>query len=231
VELSTRSTLPELLDDGNVDIADYQRCMAELAAINRITLTHRPTLRWLAHQTAALPPGSTFSVLDVGYGHGDLLRAIARWAATRGLNARLSGIDLEARSAVVARSATPLGMAIDYQTADVFSYAPAERADFVVSSHFTHHLNDREVVEFLHWLDQNSVYGWHIVDLHRHRAPYYGFPILASLMRWHRIVRSDGKISIARSFRREDWQKYLDEAGLNAEISWFAFRFCVCGVK
>ena len=231
VELSTRSTLPELLDHGNVDIADYQRCMAELAVINRITLTHRPTLRWLAQATRALPPGSTFSVLDVGFGHGDLLRAIARWAATRGLKAQLSGIDLEDRSAVVARSATPSEMTIEYRTGDVFSYSPNEPVDFVVSSQFTHHLTDREVVEFLNWLDLNSVYGWHIVDLHRHHAPYYGFPILASLMRWHSIIRSDGKISIARSFRRGDWQRYLDEAGLKAEISWFAFRFCVCSVK
>jgi 2-polyprenyl-3-methyl-5-hydroxy-6-metoxy-1,4-benzoquinol methylase len=81
-------------------------------------------------------------VLDVGYGQGDLLRAIARWADRRGLKADLSGIDLNPRSAIAARSATRPGMTIDYQTCDVFSYTPAESPDFIVSSQLTDHLTD-----------------------------------------------------------------------------------------
>ena len=65
-----------------------------------------------------------FSVLDVGHGGGDLLRAIARWADQRGLKVKLSGIDENPRSAVAARSATPSWMGIDYQTADVLSCSP-----------------------------------------------------------------------------------------------------------
>jgi hypothetical protein len=78
MDLSTRSTLLEELGGENVDIATYQRCLAELDLIYRVTFTHRPTLRWLARATRSLPIGATFSVLDVGYGHGALLRAIAR---------------------------------------------------------------------------------------------------------------------------------------------------------
>jgi SAM-dependent methyltransferase len=225
--LSVRSTLPEEMDGENVDTATYQRCLSELDFINRLTFTHRQTLRWLADATRGLPVGSTFSVLDVAYGHGDLLRVIARWTDRRELKAQLSGIDLNPRSAVAARSATQPSVAIDYQTGDVFSYTPTVRPDFIVSSHFTHHLTDEYVVKFLTWLDENSEYGWHIVDLHRHALPYYGFPALARLMGWHRIVREDGVISIARSFRRSDWRKYMDRAGLRADISWHLFRFCV----
>lgn len=231
MDLSVRSTLPEVMDDGDVDIADYQRCLAELAVINRVTLTHRPTLRWLARTTKALPPGSAFSLLDVGYGDGDLLRAIARWADRRGLNAQLTGIDLNPRSAAAARGATPRDMAIDYRTGDVFSYTPDGPVDFIVSSQFTHHLSDQDVVEFLTWVEMNSVCGWHIADLHRHSLAYYGFPVLASLMRCHPIIRSDGMISIARGFRRRDLQPFLEKADLRAEISWYAFRFCVRRIK
>jgi hypothetical protein len=128
---------------------------------------------------------------------------------------------------VIARAATPEWMDIEYQTADVFRYALSERPDFIVSSDFTHHLSDEDVVKFLTWLNENSRYGWHIVDLQRHALPYYGFPALARLMGWHRILREDGVISIARSFRRSDWRKYLDQAGVHAEISWHLFRLCV----
>ena len=227
MRLSARSTQPEQLDDQSTDLATYHRCLGELAAVNRLTFTHYPTLRWLARATAARQAASTISVLDVACGHGDLLRAIATWAHRRGLKVRLSGIDVNPRSTAIAREATPRWMDIEYQTADVFSYSFDERPDFIVSSDFTHHLSDGDVVKFLAWLDENSGHGWHIVDLQRHALPYYSFPALARLMGWHRILREDGVISIARSFRRSDWRKYLDQAGVEAEISWHLFRLCV----
>ena len=83
--LSTRSTLPEELDNDTTDLATYQRVIAELAACNRITFTYRPTLRWLRRATRGM---TEFSVLDVGHGYGDLLRTIARWADRRGITRR-----------------------------------------------------------------------------------------------------------------------------------------------
>jgi 2-polyprenyl-3-methyl-5-hydroxy-6-metoxy-1,4-benzoquinol methylase len=232
MDLSMRSTQQEELDDDTTDLATYQRCISELAVVNRITFTHRPTLRWLAQATRTLPAGQSFSVLDVGYGDGDLLRAIARWARRRGLMVQLSGIDANPRSAVVAREATPADMIIDYQTCDVFSYAPTEPPDFIVSSQLTHHLSDEEVVEFLVWLEENCLNGWHIADLQRHTLAYHGFPILTHLMGWHRIIRDDGIISIARGFRRAEWQAHLEKARLQADVSWHvAFRLGVSRLK
>ncbi len=223
-----RSQLREELDEGTTDLATYQRCMSELAVVNRISFTHRPTLTWLARAARTLPAGRPFSVLDVGYGDGDLLRAIGRWARRRGLAVQLCGIDSDPRSAVAARAATPADMVIDYQTCDVFTYAPVESPDFIVSSQVAHHLSDEEVVEFLIWVEANSAHGWHIADLQRHVLAYRLFPIVTHVMGWHRIVREDGALSIARSFRRAEWQAYLEKAGLQADVSWhMAFRLCV----
>jgi 2-polyprenyl-3-methyl-5-hydroxy-6-metoxy-1,4-benzoquinol methylase len=232
MDISTRSRLPELMDDDSVDEATYQRCLADIASINRVTFTHGVTVRWLAHVTKNLATGDSFSLLDVAYGQGDLLRAIAAWANRRGLNAQLSGVDLNPRSAVAARNVTPSGMRIDYRTGDVFAYTPAAPPDYIVSSQFTHHLSNQDVVRLLGWFEQNSLQGWHIADLHRHFFSYYGFRLLAGLMGWHRIVRYDGTISIARGFRRAEWQALLNQAGLQAKISWvFPFRFCVSRMK
>jgi 2-polyprenyl-3-methyl-5-hydroxy-6-metoxy-1,4-benzoquinol methylase len=230
--LSARSTLPEIMDNVDIDEVTYQRCLADLASVNRVTFTHRPTFRWLARATKTLPSGTTFSVLDVAYGQGDLLRAISRWAERRGLQAQLSGMDLNPRSAIAARCATPPETTIHYQTGDVFAYTPATAPDFIVSSQFTHHLSDQDVVKLLMWFEENALRGWHIADLHRHVIPYRGFRILAGLMGWHRIVGSDGTISIARSFRRKEWEALLRKAGLHADISrHIAFRLCVSRIK
>ena len=95
-------------------------------------------------------------------------------------------------------------------------------------SQFAHHLSGQELVEFLAWIDRTAVRGWHIADLHRHALAYCCFPVLATLAGWHRITRCDGAISIARSFRRQEWRAYLDAAGVLADVSWhLPFRLCV----
>lgn len=232
MDFSVRSRLPELMDDPGLDFATYQRCLGDLAALNRLTLTHRPVLRWLAEATSGLAPGVSFSVLDVAYGQGDLLRAIAVWAEQHHFKVLLSGIDLNPRSAIAARASTPVGMRIEYLTGDVFAYAPAPKPDFIVSSQFTHHLDDAEIINLLDWFEKNAVLGWYITDLHRHPLAYYGFPLLATLARWHRIVRHDGMISIARGFRKSEWRYLLSCAGTPAKTDWhLPFRHGVARLK
>jgi len=232
MDLSARADLPELMDAADLDLAEYTTCLADLAAVNRVTLTHRCSLQFLKHATLGLPKGSKLSVVDLAFGHGDLLRAIARWGARKGFVMSLVGIDLNPRSAVMARDATPSDLRIDFRTGNVFEFDPAEAPDFIVTSQFTHHLTDDEIVRLLQLMDGHAAKGWHIADLHRHIFPYYGFRLLCRVMRWHRIVRYDGTISIARSFRKADWQRYLADAGLQAEISWHPlFRYAVSRVK
>jgi len=162
----------------------------------------------------------------------DLLRAIHSWATRRGLMLVLSGIDLNPRSAIEAVAATPTGTVIAWKTGDVFDQAPEPKPDFVVSSQFAHHLTDDQVVAFLLWLERNSRRGWFIADLHRHALPYYGFRLLCRAAGWHRIVRLDGTVSIARGFRTPEWRALLARAGLNASISWhLLFRLCVGRLK
>lgn len=230
--LARRSPVVELMDGEDISPALYARCLHDLAAVNRITLTHGPTLRWLARATRSLPRGGAIAILDVACGGGDLLRAIRRWADRRGLRATLEGIDLNPRSAVAAAIVTPPEMAIAYRTGDVFDYVPDPAPDFIVTSQFAHHLTDGDVVRLLRWLERHAVRGWFIADLHRHALPYWGFRVLASIAGWHRIVRHDGTVSIARSFRRADWTRLLGEAGIAAETRWHVpFRLCVARLK
>jgi len=230
--LAARSTLPELMDAETVDEPTYQRCLADLATINRITFTHRATLKWLTQVVKNIPQETEIKILDVAYGQGDLLRAIAGWAARRRRPVRLSGIDLNPRSANAARALTAPGAPITYHTGDVFGFSPEVAPDFIVSSQFTHHLADHEVVNLLRWMDATATSGWFMTDLHRHALAYYGFPLLARVMSWHGIVRHDGRISIARGFTRAEWEFLVRQAGIPADISWkLPFRHAISRLK
>lgn len=233
MSLAQRSREPEWMDTEEVTPADFAACLADLAVVNTVTLARAPTVAFMRRVARGLPPGTALRVLDVGYGEGDMLRRIHRWGTRRGLRLELSGVDLNPWSAPAAQAATPPGMGIEYRTGNLFDLPPGGY-DVVLSSLFTHHLGDDEVVRFLQWMEAGAARGWFVNDLHRHWVAYHGFRALSTAAGWHRFVRHDGPLSVARSFRRAEWHALLRRAGLDgvAEVRWhLPFRFCVGRVR
>ena len=222
--LKTRATAEELMDDPSLDAAVYADVMRDLGRVNSVTMARLPTLGFLGR---ALSERKQFRLLDVGYGGGDMLRAIAQWAAKRGIAADLVGVDLNPRSEAAAKRATPATMPIRYITGDYADMAD-DGFDFIVSSLVAHHMTRAELIAFLRFMDANAARGWFINDLHRHGFAWLGYPLLAALMRWHPIVRHDGRLSIARSYRPEEWPPLLDEAGVRVARVRRAFPFRLC---
>ena len=221
--LTARALEEEQMDDPALPPEAYRQVMADLGRINRWTFAARPTLGFLARATCG---AKSFSLLDVGFGDGGMLRGIAAWARRRGIEAQLVGADLNPKSEAAARAATPPGLAIDWRTGD---YQDLGRFDFVVSSLVAHHMSAEQLTAFLRWMEANAARGWLVNDLHRHRFAYAGYPLLARLLGVHRIVREDGRLSIARAYRPAEWRRILDEAGVSGArvVRRFPFRLCV----
>lgn len=220
--LSERSHADEQMDSAALDPAIYGRVLADLSRVNRWTLAARPTLAFL--RRARL---QRFRLLDVGFGHGDMLRRIARWTRRRGVAADLVGVDLNPASAAIARAATPPDLAIDYRTGDYRDQAGP--FDLVISSLVAHHMTHDELIRFLRFMETQARRGWLINDLYRHRIAHAGYPLFARMLRVHRIVREDGTLSIARAFRPAEWRCLLAEAGVEGArvVRRFPFRLCV----
>ena len=213
------------MDDPALDAATYTEVLHDLAQVNSVTLARRPTLDFLRR---AVGGRKSFRLLDVGFGDGDMLRAIRSWADQRGIGAELVGVDLNSRSVAAARERTPSTMKIDYRTGDYADLA-GEGWDCVVSSLVAHHMTRDQLVQFLRFMDREARMGWFVNDLRRSRFAWLGYPLLARLMNWHPIVRHDGRLSIARSYRREEWAPILASAAVDgAEVKRvFPFRLCV----
>lgn len=226
MRLAVRSRQDEQMDAETLDPATYEIVLSDLARVNRWTFTARPILKFVAR---AVGEADAFRLLDVGFGDGDVLRAIARWARKRRKRATLVGVDLNPKSAAIARAATPREDAITYVTGDYRDQRGP--FDLIVSSQVTHHMTDERLDDFLRFMEEHARSGWLICDLHRHWFSYRGFPLLARLLAVHRIVREDGQLSIARSFRAGDWREILDRSGIDgADIRIarrFPFRLCV----
>ncbi len=245
--LADRAIAEELMDSDDLSAETYAAVVQDLARVNTWTLARRPTLSFLHRvrliraeailaerqtregQGSFLRPGKTpLKILDVGFGDGDMLRAIHRWGQSRHVDLTLVGIDLNPRSEAAARASTPKDMAIDWRTGD-YADCAGEDWDVVISSLVAHHMTHDQLVAFLRFMDAETRLGWFVNDLHRHGFAWWGFPLLATMMRWHPIVRHDGQLSIARSYRPAEWPPILAEAGIvRAEIiRVFPFRLCV----
>ena len=223
--LAARAEAEELMDAPDLDPAVLAAVLKDLAQVNRVTLAARPTLAFLAR---ALKGQRSVRLLDVGFGDGDMLRLIARWAARRGIAAELVGVDLNPASLPAAAARTAPGLPIRYVAGDYQALA-GEGWDVVISSLVAHHMTRDQLLHFLHFMEREARLGWIVNDLHRTRFAYQGWPLLAALMRWHPIVRHDGRLSIARSYRPAEWPPLLAEAGVRDArvVRRFPFRLCV----
>ena len=211
-DLAIRCRDEEQMDSLELDPADYAEVLHGLARVNRWTFTAHPLFAFLDRAAKDLV---RFRLLDVGFGEGDLLRRVARWARRRRVSVSLVGVDINPRSADIARAQTARDMPIEYLTGDARELPGT--FDFIVSSQVAHHMTDRQLYEFLHFMEERALRGWLISDLRRVAFAYHGFPLLARLLGVHRIVREDGQLSIARSFRKADWRAIMRDAGIAAE--------------
>ena len=246
--LKARAIADELMDADDLDAGTYHAVLSDLAKVNRVTLACRPTIKFLrqvrdrfddlrrakvlsrfprAKPRFAMVP---IKLLDVGFGAGDSLRTT--YIKSRGIVPQFVGIDLNPKSAALAYSLTPKWWEIEYKTGD-YRDLSGEGWDVIVSSLVAHHMTREQLVDFIRFMDAESKLGWFINDLHRHGFAYFGFPLLATLMRWHPIVRHDGQLSIARSYRPREWPAILAEAGVtDATITRkFPFRLCVSKIR
>ncbi|HEU4839724.1 MAG TPA: methyltransferase domain-containing protein [Micavibrio sp.] len=219
------------MDDTSVPYDEFRECLINLERINILTLAYRPVLRWLQ-----LFKGQRekLVIVDAGCGGGDMLRRIAALTIKNNMKVALIGVDVNpwSRRAAESMDASPH---ISYETADIFALDTGRHIDIILSSLFTHHLADREIIDLLKYMHQTSKKGWMINDLHRHPVPYFFIKTATRLFFKNRLTRHDAAISVARSFTRKDWEILLGDAGIARElvkIEWhFPFRYCVSCVK
>ena len=221
IDFRHRAQLTELMDEP-CSRDQLRDCLRDIARLNRWFLTYRPLFRWLDSIAAATgaktPVRSPLHIVDVGCGYGDALRRIECWACKRGLAVELTGIDLNPDAVAIAAEASPSASAIRWIATDVLAWQPDKPIHLVVSSLFTHHLNESDVIRFLQWMEIRAQLGWFINDLSRAAVPYHLLRIFTKLAGLHSFVQYDAPVSIARSFVPGDWRRMCAAAGLDPGV-------------
>jgi 2-polyprenyl-3-methyl-5-hydroxy-6-metoxy-1,4-benzoquinol methylase len=200
VDLSSRDTVvQELMDDTGCDASALHRTYARFAAVNRLVSgwhrTYRTQIRPL------LAAERTTTLLDVGFGGGDLPRALRRWAVRDGLELTVDAIDPDPR-AVAFVSARPVTPGVRFRQAQSAELVDAgERYDIVTSNHLLHHLDAAGLQQLLGDSDRLARRLVLHSDLRRSRTAYLGWAAVSWPTARDSFLFTDGLLSIRRSYR------------------------------
>ncbi|HEY0430785.1 MAG TPA: methyltransferase domain-containing protein [Pyrinomonadaceae bacterium] len=209
-----RSLELEHLDKGDYTAEEYEGCIVELQRVNH-WLGDASALRDSLLAEIERLDLRSFSVLDVGAGSGELLQVIADWARKTNRQARLTGAEMNARSAAVIAERTNAFPELTALRADAFKLPFADNEfDYAMCSLFTHHFLDADVVRILRELARVSRRGIFVIDLHRHPIAYLFYTTVGRLFLHNRLIREDGALSILRSFRPRELEKLGEQAEL-----------------
>ncbi|MCI4669431.1 MAG: methyltransferase domain-containing protein [Bacteroidia bacterium] len=224
-----RSEEEELMDDLDCSGEVVDQTLRELEIINRLLGGNYVTLRGLdsLFKKHSLK-GQKVRIADLGCGGGDMLVLVAKWARRKNLSVELIGIDANPHIIAFARENTVEYPEITYLVQDIFSKEFEEGSyDLVITSLFTHHFNEEQLVNLFSSIKKLSRYGFVNNDLHRHWFAYYSIKMLTRFFSKSEMVRYDAPLSVLRGFRKGELADILMQAGIKSfRLRWmWAFRW------
>ncbi len=212
--IKTRSLELERIDTGDYTPEEYDRFLREIGFINRVLGDNRALKKTLLREIED-ENLANFSVLDVGAGSGELLRAIAEFARKANRKSQLFGLELNERSVNAMAEESKKIAEIEAVRADAFHLPFADNSfDYAFCSLFTHHFTNENVVKILCEMNRVARRKIFVIDLHRHRAAYFSYKLFCRAFGISRLVREDGSLSVLRSFTPDELKIIGEKAGL-----------------
>ncbi len=223
-----RSDEPELMDDFAMEGEILREALDKIAKINQLLGGNRLTLGGVQELIQKIPKATKITILDVGCGNGDMLRALANYGLENHLNFSLIGVDANHFTITHAQNLSNNYSNICYRCEDIFDKAFAElKYDIVLCTLTLHHFKEDEILELMSVFNTNSRVGIVINDLHRSALAYRLFQALCFVFRLNSMSREDGLVSILRGFKKEDLVRFSKKLNLtHYKIQWkWAFRY------
>ncbi len=226
ISTKQRTDKDELMDDFSIGGDLLRDTLDKLENINRWLGGNKGTLRGLEIILKQHPKEQEVSIVDIGCGHGDILRDIANFGRKKGYKMRLLGVDANPAAIAYANELSTEYSEIKFKTEDIFSEEFKNRKiDVVIATLFFHHFKEKQLVSFLKQTVNQSKIGIVVNDLHRHKLAYYLFMLVSVFIR-NKMIIEDGLTSVLRGFIRKDLEIISQKINVKSQISWkWAFRF------
>jgi len=223
-----RSQLPEIMDEFDFQGDDLRQVLKIIDRINLVLGGNRVTINGIKKLMQQRPHQQKFTIIDFGCGSGASLRKIVDCFKDQPQKLELVGVDANEHIIAIAEELSRSYQNISFIAEDIFSETIASaECDIAISCLTMHHFKDQQLINIINRLRSLATIGILINDLHRNALAYRLFQLYCFFFVHHNVASTDGKISILRGFKREDFEKYAQKLGLKKwEARWFwAFRY------
>lgn len=205
----------ELLDGATHDERTLTTSLRQIAAVNRWLGGTRGLLREIEHRFGSAP---SISILDVGCGDGETARALTRWGRRRGVDVRVTGLDLHRQTAGIARRQCAADERIAIMRGDALDLPFDQDAfDCALLSLTLHHFDGHDQLGALRELGRVARHTAFVSELDRSWSNYAGAKLMSvTLWRRNALTRHDGPISVLRAFTADELLARARAAGLTS---------------
>ncbi len=221
-----RSYQKELLDGDDIPFPAIAQTMRELNIINTLLGGHAITINGFKQ---LVKDKKEITVCEMGCGGGDNLVAIVKYCQENNIKIHCIGIDYNKECIAFAKQNEYLKDNTDFICSDYAKVNFETNPDIIFSSLFCHHFTDEELVVQLKWMKSHASLGFFINDLQRHWLAFNLIHILTQLFSKSYLVKNDASLSVARGFKKSEWQSLFSMAGIvQFQITWkWAFRYLI----
>tara|TARA_B100001057_G_scaffold122321_1_gene121146 strand:- start:611 stop:1333 length:723 start_codon:yes stop_codon:yes gene_type:complete len=226
VDTSNRSSEKEIMDDFTIKGVLFRDTLDKLEIINRLLGGNKVTIKGLKELLKNQSKDKTITIVDLGCGHGDILRDIAEFGKKNNYTFRLLGIDANIAAIAYAKELSKEYSELSFKAIDIFSDDFKKISyDIVLCTLFLHHFKNNELISFLKTTIEKATIGVVVNDLHRHKLAYYLFKLIGFFVK-NKMVREDGLTSILRAFKKKDLENISKQIKVYFSIQWkWAFRY------
>jgi len=204
----------EILDDPSVDADIRTRSIGDVTRSNRWLGGLRAAIGELLRVLPGL--GGEAILLDVGTGLADIPRHGTSAAAANGTRLVTIGVDLSWPLLAAARDHTSHMVCADARALPFRD----QSVDVVMCSQFLHHFEDSDAEHIVSELDRVARRAVVVSDLRRSWIAAAGFWLVSFPLRFHRVTRHDGVVSVMRGFTASELRRIIRAAtGTPATVS------------
>lgn len=220
--------LVELMDLDNCDPVQLTNTYRQFSLINSLLSNWRKIyMRILAPNMKESP--RQYSLLDIGFGGGDIPLLLSEWAEKDGINLHITAIETDKRAFDYVQT-LPTNSRVQFKHCSSSDLVKNnEHFDFVISNHLLHHLNEELTSKIFDEAFQlaNSMVLFN--DIERSDIAYLLFNISSRLLFRNSFISNDGLTSIKRCYTYRELKAVAPD-GWKVERS-FPFRLLLTRTK
>jgi ubiquinone/menaquinone biosynthesis C-methylase UbiE len=215
------------MDDLSLDENQIKSILKDITLANKLLGGNTITIKAL-DRLFKEHPREKYTIIDMGCGDGNMLRAVADHCAKKNIKAQLIGLDLNEKSINIAKESSSGYGNIRYLTQDVLALKPEEfHCDILLCTLTLHHFSQEQIHTFIKKFALLATIGIIVNDLDRNKISLALFKIFSHLFIKTSIAKHDGLVSIKSGFTKNDFHIFSRAVpAMDYKVRWrWAFRY------